>query len=206
MSQHRTEEYQSEYQNMAFHPYNILLILSMISLGAIFLALSASFVYSRVQSDIPPVRIPNLFLFNTLILLASSGTMIWAKRSYQEDNTRNYIRALWATIGLSIFFMLMQIVAWNQLFAQDIFINTELSTSYLYVISILHFGHVIAGLPFLGMFLWRAYKEMKEPVSVLVYFSNPEKRLKLRLLTIYWHFLDGLWIYLILFFYLNYFI
>lgn len=191
---------------MAFHPYNILLILSMISLGAIFLALSASFVYSRVQSDLPPVRIPNLFLFNTLILLGSSATMVWAKRSYQEDNTVNYKRALWATIGLSLLFMAAQFVAWNQLFAQKIFINTELSTSYLYVISILHFGHVIAGLPFLGLFLWRAYKEMKEPVSVLVYFSNPEKRLKLRLLTVYWHFLDGLWIYLILFFYLNYFI
>ena len=45
---------------------------------------------------------------------------------------------------------------------------------------------------------------MKEPVSVLVYFSDPEKRLKLRLLTIYWHFLDGLWIYLVLFFWVNY--
>ena len=202
----KNEEYQSEYQNMAFHPYNIILTLGMISLGSIFVALSAAFIYARVQSDIPPIRIPNMFLFNTLILLASSGTMVWAKRSYLEDHTDNYRLALWATIGLSILFMFAQVVAWNQLFSQEIFINTELSTSYLYVISILHFGHVIAGLPFLGLFLWRSYKEMKEPVSVLIYFSNPEKRLKLRLLTIYWHFLDALWIYLILFFYLNYFI
>ena len=47
---------------------------------------------------------------------------------------------------------------------------------------------------------------MKEPVTVLVYFSDPEKRLRLRLLTIYWHFLDGLWIFLVLFLLANYFI
>jgi cytochrome c oxidase subunit 3 len=84
-----------------------------------------------------------------------------------------------------------------------VFIDTDNSAGYLYVISGLHFLHVIAGLPFLGIFLWKAYKKMVDPVSVLVYFSDPEKRLKLRLLTIYWHFLDGLWIYLVLFFYIN---
>jgi len=132
--------------------------------------------------------------------------MVWAKRMYLADQTQKYQQALIATMVLSVLFMIAQIFAWRSLFSQEIFINTDNSASYLYVISGLHFAHVIAGLPFLGMFLWKARKQMKEPVSVLVYFSDPEKRLKLRLLTIYWHFLDGLWIYLVLFFYLNYWI
>jgi len=65
---------------------------------------------------------------------------------------------------------------------------------------------LLFGIPFLAWFYWMAKKKMVEPVSVLVYFSDPEKKLRLRLLTIYWHFLDGLWIYLVLFFWINYLI
>jgi cytochrome c oxidase subunit 3 len=197
----------SEYQNnFAFHPYNVMMILVLLGVTALFLAFSVAFVYTRVQSDLPPMRLPILFLFNTIILLGSSATMVWAKRAYKADDTLNYQRALLTTMILSFFFMIMQGIAWYQLFANEIYIHTDNTAGYLYVISAMHFAHVIAGLPFLGIFLWTAKKRMKEPVSVLVYFSDPEKRLKLRLLTIYWHFLDALWIYLVIFFYLNYFI
>ena len=202
----KTQEYGTDYQNMAFHPFNVLLTLTLISLGALFLTLTISFVYSRIQSELPPIKLPSLFIFNTLVLLGSSATMLWAKRSYLKDDTKSYQNALLTTIIISVIFMILQFVAWRQLFAQDIFINSNVSASYLYVISGLHFAHIIGGLPFLIIFLVKAYKKMKEPVSVLVYFSDPEKRLKLRLLTIYWHFLDALWIYLVLFFWINYLI
>jgi len=193
----------AEYQNLTFHPYNVLLFLVLFSLAVLFLALTAAFIYTRVDNQQPPISLPPIFIFNTLILLASSGTMVWAQRSFKADNTRHYKRALAITIALSVLFMIAQFFAWGQLFKQSIFIDSDVSASYLYLISGLHFLHVIAGLPFLGLFLWKANKQMKEPVSVLVYFSDPEKRLKLRLLTIYWHFLDGLWIYLVLFFFIN---
>lgn len=196
----------NEYDNFAFHPHNVMLILGLFGITALFLAFSASFIYTRVQSDLPPIKMPPLFLFNTLILLGSSATMVWAKRSYKADQTQRYQLALWSTIGLSLLFLVMQFFAWGQLLQQNIFLTTDNSAAYLYLISGLHFAHVIAGLPFLAVFLYTARKRMREPVSVLIYFSDPEKRLKLRLLTIYWHFLDGLWIYLVLFFWLNYLI
>lgn len=195
-----------EEASFAFHPLNVVLTLLLMSLTVLFLALSAAFIYTRVQSQLPPLMLPPIFLFNTLILLASSGAMMWAMRCYKEDNTEGYKLTLALTIGLSLLFLVAQIYGWSTLFQQQIFVQTDNSAGYLYVISALHFLHVIGGLPFLGVFLWQAYKNMKEPVSVLVYFSDPDRRLKLRLLTIYWHFLDGLWIYLVLFFYINYFI
>lgn len=193
----------SEYDSLGFHPHNVLLFLLLLGISALFLSMSAAFVYTRVQSQLPPLQLPPLFLGNTLLLLGSSATMILAKRSYLQDHTPNYQKALLATIALSLLFLTAQVFAWRSLFQQNIFMDSDNSAGYLYVISGLHFLHVIAGLPFLVAFLWKAYKKMIDPVSVLVYFSDPEKRLKLRLLTIYWHFLDGLWIYLILFFYLN---
>ena len=197
-----TEE-PNEYQNFAFHPYNVLLTLVLIGVTGLFLAMSAALIYSRVQNGLPPIKLPWIFALNTLILLGSSYTMMQAKKCYRDDNTRGYQNMLWATIILSVVFMVMQWIGWQQLFANNIFINSSNSAGYLYVISGLHFAHVIAGLPFLGFFLWTARKRMVEPVSVLVYFSDPEKRLKLRLLTIYWHFLDALWIYLVIFFFIN---
>ncbi|MCB0629261.1 MAG: cytochrome c oxidase subunit 3 [Lewinella sp.] len=181
-----------------------MLALILFGLTALFLALSAAFIYTRVQSDLPPIKLPTIFVFNTLILLASSFTMIQAKKAYKRDDTAGYKRLLLITILLSVFFLAAQIFGWRELFRQDILINSDNSASYLYIISALHFAHVIFGIPFLGTFLWRANKYMQEPVSVLVYFSDPAKLLRLRLLTIYWHFLDGLWIYLVLFFWINY--
>lgn len=200
------QDFNSEYDSFAFHPYNVLLTLVLFGISALFLAFTIAFIYTRVQNGLPPLKLPNIFIFNTLILLGSSAAMVWARRSYKADKTRNYQYALLAAIILSLLFMGLQLVGWIQLFAKQVYIHSDNSAGYLYVISGLHFAHVIAGLPFLGVFLWTARKRMREPVSVLVYFSDPEKRLKLRLLTIYWHFLDGLWIYLVVFFYVNYLI
>ena len=189
--------------NFAFHPKNVYLTLLLFSLTMLFLTLTAAFVYTRVQSDLPPIKLPILFLVNTGVLLASSWTMVRAKQAYLADDTKRYQQMLWGTLGLSILFMVLQSLAWYLLFANQITITTDNSAGYLYVISGLHFAHVIAGLPFLGIFIYRARKYMREPVSVLVYFSDPAKRLNLRLLTIYWHFLDALWIYLVIFFFIN---
>lgn len=197
----------SAYQDdFRFHPYNIIMVLTLFSITALFLAFSIAYIYSRFDSSSPPVRVPLIFVFNTLILLLSSYTLILTKRAYRDDNTQHYKRYLAATLALTFLFLILQIAGWQQMFDQKIFINSSTSASYLYIISGLHFAHVIAGIPFLGVFLYTAYKRMKEPVSVLVYFSDPEKKLKLRLLTLYWHFIDALWIYLVLFFWINYLI
>lgn len=206
MSQPSKKTNYDEYQNFAFHPHNIYLMLLLFSLSILFLSLSGAFIYTRVQNGLPPVKLPWLFGFNTVILLGSSWTMVRAKKAYLADETERYQGMLILTIVLSLIFMFAQYLAWMQLFKQQIFLNSDPSAGYLYVISGLHFAHVIGGLPFLSLFLWKAFKYMKEPVSVLVYFSDPEKRLRLRLLTIYWHFLDILWIYLVVFFYVNYLI
>ena len=189
-----------------FHPKNVQLFILLIGLSFLFLALTVAYLYIRVTKNIPPVRLPFLFLLNTAILLGSSYTLIRAKRCYLNDNTLGYQQNLKYTILLSLFFMVMQGVAWVWLFSNNIHMYSSTTTGFLYVISITHFAHVIGGLPFLYAFYRTAKKRMVDPVTVLIYFSDPEKRLRLRLLTIYWHFLDLLWIYLVVFFALNYFI
>ncbi len=197
------EKAYSEYDNFAFHPYNVMLLLVLMAITVLFLGLSAAFVYTRAQSGIGAVKIPWLFGLNTLILLASSFAMLRAKKAYLNDETRIYQRCLTVTIGLTLLFLVLQIFAWSQLFSINIFPATDNSAGYLYILSGLHFAHVLAGLPFLARFRWCSKKQMVDPVTVLVYFSDPEKRLRLRLLSIYWHFLDGLWVFLVVFLLIN---
>ncbi|MBK8919897.1 MAG: cytochrome c oxidase subunit 3 [Saprospirales bacterium] len=191
-------------QNLTFHPYNIMLCLLLAGLSFLFLALTLSYAYIRVTMQVAPVKMPWLFLVNTLVLLTSSFAMIKAKQCYLADKTRAYQKSLWYTILLSLLFMAMQIVAWAWLFrVNSIGWNTSATAGFLYILSFTHLAHVIAGLPFLFHFYYTARKRMVDPVTVLVYFSDPEKRLRLRLLTIYWHFLDILWVFLALFLGIN---
>jgi cytochrome c oxidase subunit 3 len=188
-----------------FHPKQIVLTLLLTSLTVLFVALSVAYVYSRVQYQLPPVRLPWLFFFNTLILIGSHWTLSKAFRAYTEDDTEEYRRQLSATLLLSVVFLLLQGLAWAQLYQDALLPKSDLSTSYMYALSILHFLHVIGGIPFLVAFTLTAYTRMREPVSVLLYFADPDKRRHLRLLIRYWQFLGLLWVYLLLFLGVNMF-
>lgn len=193
----------NQQKNYLVHPQVIAMALLIAGVTFLFLAFSGSYIYTRFQTGIPPIKLPPLFYFNTIILLGSSWTLLQSKKAYLDDNTAKYQGFLWATLALSLIFLFAQIFAWLQLFNSGILLDHSNIASFVYLISAVHFAHVIAGIPFLGIFLYTAHKNMKEPVSVLMYFTNPEKARKLKLLTIYWHFLDVLWIYLVLFFAIN---
>lgn len=197
----------SDKQNeFLFHPKNIMLFISLFGLCAMFLALTISYVYTRVTMGGEAIQVPFIFILNTIVLLYSSWTMIQARKAYKADNTQNYLLLLKRTIWLSVLFMILQSVGWYLLFQNNITLQSSTGSGYLYVISVLHLLHVVAGLPFLIYFYKKAEKNMIDPVTVGVYFSDPKRRLSLRLLTIYWHFLDLLWIYLIVFFLINSFL
>jgi len=193
-------------RNYAVHPLYITITLVLGSITSLFIGFSAAYLYNRIQEGAPAIRLPVLFYVNTLILISSSLTLRHAKKAYKMDQTERYQWMLGVTLLLSFLFVIAQILAWRQLQQANILIDGGNMGSYLYVISGLHFTHVIAGIPFLAFFLYSAFKKMKEPVSVLIYFSDPDKKRKLNVLTIYWHFLDVLWVYLVLFFLINYLI
>lgn len=202
----------SEIKNMVptrkylVHPHYIIMTLVIASITALFLGFTGSYIYNRVQQGIAPIQIPTLFYFNSLIIIASSVSLLYAKKRYEEDDTMMFKVALWVTLGLTILFLVMQIQAWNQLIDLNIHLTSSTLASYMYLISGVHFLHLVAGIPFLAYFIFVAQKRMKDPVTVLIYFADPDRKRVLNLINIYWHFLDGLWIYLICFFLVNYII
>ncbi len=193
-------------RNFLIHPYFIMMGLLLMGVTALFLGFTGAYLYNRLQSGIDPIQLPNLFYINTLLLMASSWTIVMTKRSYLSDQTEKYKMYLGITLVLTIGFLASQIVAYIKLQEQELFASNSTMSAYMYLIAGVHFAHVVAGIPFLALFLITAQKKMKTPITVLLYFADPEKKRKLDLLNIYWHFLDGLWIFLIGFFLVNYLI
>jgi cytochrome c oxidase subunit 3 len=196
----------NDFRSLGTHPYMIMMYLLLAGLTMIFVGLSFAYVYTRLQTGEEPIKIPALFLFNTLVLSGSAWCLRHAKRAYLADDTEGYQRALWGTLFLTLVFIGLQYWAWQVLWLENPNIGQGNMRAYVWAISIIHLLHILGGFPFFIIFLATAYRRMKEPVSVLVYFSDPIKQLRLRLLTLYWRFLDYLWLYLMVFFWANFFI
>lgn len=193
-------------RNYLIHPNYIILILVLFGVTALFMGFSAAYLYNRLQQGVAPVRLPSLFYYNSILLLASSYSLWTSKKAYQNDQTSKYQQMLVVTLVLTIAFLIAQILAWNQLYDLNISLQHSTMASYMYVITGLHFAHLIAGIPFLIYFIYVAVTKMKSPMTVLIYFADTDKKRKLDLLNIYWHFLDALWLYLVIFFLINYLI
>jgi cytochrome c oxidase subunit 3 len=196
----------SDYKNLGLHPYKIYLTLLLAGVTMLFVGMVGSYIYQRIVMNIEPIALPYSFILNTAFLVGSSLTFVQAKKSYLSDNTNRYKVYLFFTLGLTVCFIVGQSIAWYLMVKDGQLPSSGPGTGYIYAIAVLHLIHVFAGLPFFALFLVAAVKRMKEPVSVLIYFSDPEKKLKLRLLEVYWHYLDVLWIILVLFFTFNYLI
>lgn len=196
-----------EYEEPLFklHPYKVWLFLLLAGLTVLFVSFTIGYVYTRAQDKNNPdgVPLPMIFIVNSVLLLASSWAMSRANAAYRNDNTRGYQAALWLTLVFTIVFLTAQILGWTLFRDELLGGNTGIGRQYLYALSGLHFAHVVGGIPFLLLFIRTAHLRMREPLSVLIYFSDPEKKIRLELLSIYWHFLDALWLFLVGFFLLN---
>jgi cytochrome c oxidase subunit 3 len=159
-----------------------------------FAAFTSAFVVRRGLSDMNDwvtVAKPPILFVNTAVLLLSSF-LLDASRRALKAGARSRFNLYWtAATALGILFLAGQAVAWSQLQHAGIFISTSPASSFLYVFTVAHALHILGG------------------VSALVYVDTqalrlrlgPAKRTAIDVTAIFWHFLDGLWLFLMVLFY-----
>lgn len=196
----------SEYDRFIKHPYNVMFVFVLVAIGVLFAGIMVTFIYSRLHNSMIPVRVPWLFFLSAAVLVCGSWFMRRAGQAYDADEGDAYDTALSLVLFFAFLFLFVQAVTWALLLMKYHRVEGIRGTSYLYLLSVLHFAHLAAGVPFLFLFLRQYRRLSKDPISGMVYFSDPEKRLRLRLLSIYWHFMDVLWLCLVLFFTVNWLI
>lgn len=167
--------------------YRIAIWIAIISIAMLFLALTAVMVARAVEaSNWVHMRVPPILYLNTVILIFSSFTFEFSRRALNKESEKQFVRWLYLTTALGVTFIAGQLVAWRQLATQGIYITTNPSSSFLYVLTAAHGLHLLGGI--LALF----YLVMRKRKIIV----NPRKRIAVDITAIYWHFMDGLWIYL----------
>jgi len=152
---------------------------------------SALIVRKGGAADWRHFTIPSILYLNTILLIASSVTLEISRRRVSafmgsvKDSTSNPSRWLYITLGLGLLFVAGQYIAWRQLSAQGVYLASNPSSSFFYVLTAFHALHVLGGLGGL--------------VRVIRKLGNFSlRRSTFDATSRYWHFMDVLWIYLLL--------
>ncbi len=161
-----------------------------------FMALTSSYIVRKgLGGDWQSVRLPRILWFNTLVLLASSATIEVARRRIAGVQPASF-RRWWAlTTGLGIIFLAGQVQAWRQLAAAGVFLATNPASSFFYLLTAAHGLHLLGGIVALVYVAFRAGRAAAG--------SRITQGTAAELAAIYWHFMDGLWVFLFLLLYLG---
>ncbi len=138
--------------------------------------------------------LPDAFIYSTLIIIASSVTLTLASRALRKLNFQLQRKMLWLTMILAFGFAFMQFVAWGSMVKTGAtLVGNNAAISFIYVVPLMHLFHIIAGLGFIISSLVGSYKNI--PLS--------KNKFRMEITSIFWHFIDILWIYLYVFLLLN---
>jgi cytochrome c oxidase subunit III len=168
--------------------YSTAIALAMLSILMFFMVLAAAFLVLRVENlhHWTGMRMPWVLWANTCVLLASSWTLEVARRKLQADSLSGF-RQMWAlTTILGVIFVAGQVIAWRQLAAQGVYVTSQLASSFFYVFTALHAVHLLGGICALLYVGLRKFETAR--ISRLV---------AAELTSYYWHFMDGLWLFLL---------
>jgi len=184
-----------EYNDRKAKSYKMLLWFAMISIVMVFAGLTSAYVISKSRPDwLKDFTLPSAFIASTVAMLLSSMTFHLAKKAIQNNNRKATTAYLLATLGLGLAFVFLQFEGFSQVIASGYFFTgseSTITTSFLYVVVIVHLVHLFGGLIALLIIIYNHFKQK----------YNSTQTLGIELGAMFWHFLDFLWLYLFLFFY-----
>jgi len=200
-----TKERQTWLQRLeSLHPYETMLYLGMLGSGFIFLYLTAAFLLTdQNQPESASLQMPVAFLISTVVLILSGFTASKMKFHCQEENISRLENSLRNTFLLGVIFAVLQFAGWRELTAMGIKFTGLPSGSYLYVLSGIHIFHLVGAMVFAVILLAKLRKTQEDGVQKLIWVTNPFEKMRIRLFTLYWHFMDLVWIVLFLVFVLR---
>jgi len=179
-------------------PFAFMLYLAMVGSALIFLFLILVFISKEARNQDIPIKIPGVFWWSTWVILTSSATLYWANKAFRQERFRSYRLNISLTLIAGVFFIILQGFGWRTMLLSGITMSNNTGGMFIYILSGLHIFHTLGGLIALASANKDAFQRM-EYVESYVYSVNPPNQLKIKLITLYWHFIDALWVVLFLF-------
>ena len=185
----------NEHKERTARSYKLILLFAMVSMFMMFAGLTSAFVVSKSRADwLKDFQLPTAFYLSTAVILSCSVTFHLAKKAIQKDNRNATTSFLLATLALGILFVILQFVGFRQIVDSGYYFTgsaSSITSTFLYVVTILHLAHLAGGLISLLIIIYNHFKQK----------YNSTQTLGIELGAMYWHFLDFLWVYLFLFLY-----
>lgn len=180
--------------------------LVIVTVSMTFAAFTSYFIVRKGGGNWASFTLPSIFWMSTLVLVFSSLAIQMA----HVANRRNHVVAVKLGLGLTVLlgaaFCVFQWLGWQELLQQGVFLSGgNDSGSIFYVITGAHALHVVIGLAFMLIALGRSFW-LFDRLGLRGTFldeSNDKLRIRTDLLSVYWHFMGALWIYLFVFLYMN---
>lgn len=184
-----------EHNARTARSYKLILLFAMVSMTMMFAGLTSAFVVSKSRVDwLKDFELPTAFYYSTIVIIACSVTFHLAKKSIQKDNKSATTTFLFVTLALGILFVILQFMGFDQIVQQGYYFTgseSSITTTFLYVVTVVHLIHLAGGLISLLIIIYNHFKQK----------YNSSQTLGIELGAMYWHFLDFLWIYLFVFLY-----
>jgi cytochrome c oxidase subunit 3 len=185
----------SEEQERKAKSAKLILLFAIVSMTMMFAGLTSAFVVSKSRGDwLPDFQIPSSFYLSTVVIIACSVTFYLAKKAIQKGNRSAVSGFLLGTLVLGILFVILQFRGFGQIIESGYYMTgqgSSITTTFLYVIALMHLLHLAGGLISLLIIIYNHFKQK----------YNPTQTLGIELGAMYWHFLDLLWVLLFLFLY-----
>jgi cytochrome c oxidase subunit III len=179
--------------NSSANRYRIGMWVAMAAILMMFTALSSAYIVRAASSnDWQALRMPRILLLSTALIVISSGTLERARRKLKQALYDAHKRWLLLTVALGFGFLISQLLAWRQLVGQGIYVASNPHSSFFYLLTATHAVHLLGGLVALTYLSLRTRTRMREENP----FAVQQGQAAADAVTLYWHFMDFLWIYL----------
>ena len=183
-------DYKAEIKKKTSKP---LLWIGIVSIVMFFSGLTSAVIVIKSDTTWDGFSFPPMFLWSTIIIVCSSLLFHIGLNSVKNDKIGLSKITFIGTLVLGLAFGITQYYAWTQLYANGVFFSGSNAVhSFLYVLTGLHFAHMLGGLISLIVVITKSVKEKYSSTNYL----------GIQLSITYWHFLGVLWVYL--FFFLKY--
>ena len=176
-------------QKKRIHPHKFTLWVGLASIVMMFAGFTSAYIIKRNQGNWVSFDLPSVFWYSTAVIIISSITLLLAKAAFKNRDMLQYKNLVVATLVLGVLFIALQIIGFKQLWANGMTLKANVSFSFLYVIVGLHALHVLGGIIALLVMFAKAFSRRVRNYDIV----------PVDVISTYWHFVDFLWIYLLVF-------
>jgi cytochrome c oxidase subunit 3 len=182
----------SEVNVKRIHPKKFALWMAIVSMIMFFSAFTSAYIVRKSAGNWLSFPLPFEFYYSTAVILISSISFYVSKKAYLNGNLKLFKSLFFIGFSFGLAFIFLQYLGWQSLQKMDIDISTNQSSSFFYLITYAHVLHVIGGIAALVV-------TMIGIIMGRFDYASDKRTLKLELVYTFWHFVDILWIYILIF-------